>query len=232
MHGKNLPFGTEPKGGSRISRETGALTTTRGKPKFWHFFLKTKWSRRELDNMGEGKKVQVLFFRKNEQNNRLDNLLLGCTPTPTPIPIWQSLNPPLHTILYTTRKGYWNRFSTVTKFVSIYYCPQQSCSKVMFLHLSVILFTGDGSATPGQTPPWQTPLGRHPQAGQTFPLHSACCDMVNKPVVSILLECILVSWISKNNSNWQCKLNLVKVLPLRNILVFKIKISDGNLINQ
>ena len=34
----------------------------------------------------------------------------------------------------------------------INYHPQRSCGKVMFLHLSVILFTGG----------WQTPLGRHP----------------------------------------------------------------------
>ena len=54
------------------------------------------------------------------------------------------------------------------------YIPQRSCSKVMLLHLSVILFMGGGSAIhgqthpPGHTHPWadtpkQTPpLGRHP----------------------------------------------------------------------
>ena len=52
----------------------------------------------------------------------------------------------------------------------------RSCGKVMFLHLSVILFTG-GSATP---PP-----------GQTLPC-SACWDTVNKQVVGILWECNLV----------------------------------------
>ena len=63
-----------------------------------------------------------------------------------------------------------------------FYRPQRSCGKVMFLHLSVILFTG-GLPPPwadtsicrhpsGQTPPWaDTPwadisLGRHPP-GQT-----------------------------------------------------------------
>ena len=50
------------------------------------------------------------------------------------------------------------------------YRPQRSCGKVMFLHLSVILFTG-GSATPsGQTP---RPSGGHPlrqtPPGQTSP---------------------------------------------------------------
>ena len=46
----------------------------------------------------------------------------------------------------------------------VYYRPQRSCGKVMFLHLCVILFTGAVSATPpGQTPPWADtiPLGRH-----------------------------------------------------------------------
>ena len=61
------------------------------------------------------------------------------------------------------------------------YRPQRSCGKVMFLHLSVILFTGgmcgqtpngqtpSWADTPGQTPPLDrhppqadTPLGRHP----------------------------------------------------------------------
>ena len=51
----------------------------------------------------------------------------------------------------------------------VYYRPQRSCGKVMFLHLSVILFTGGclpqcmlgntplRADTPRQTPPWQTP---------------------------------------------------------------------------
>ena len=44
-----------------------------------------------------------------------------------------------------------------------YYRPQRSYSKVMFLHLSVILFTGGVSASsPGQVPWADTPLGRHP----------------------------------------------------------------------
>ena len=52
-----------------------------------------------------------------------------------------------------------------------------------------------------QTPPRQTPLGRHPQADSLLGRHplerhrlpSACWDMVNKQVVHILLECILVT---------------------------------------
>ena len=71
-----------------------------------------------------------------------------------------------------------------------YYRLHRSCGKVMFLHLSVILFTG-GSAIP--------PLGRH-QPGQTppgqTPPNSACWDTVNNWVVCILLECILVTYTS------------------------------------
>ena len=45
------------------------------------------------------------------------------------------------------------------------YRPQRNCGKIMFLHLSVILFTGGGGVwqtppqadTPRQTPPGQTP---------------------------------------------------------------------------
>ena len=60
-----------------------------------------------------------------------------------------------------------------------YYHTQQSCGKVMFLHLSVILFTGEGLPhPPGRHPPWadtptpsgQTPpppLGRHPPQADT-----------------------------------------------------------------
>ena len=58
---------------------------------------------------------------------------------------------------------------------SIYYRPQRSCGRIMFLHLSVILFTrGSQTPPPGQTPPGKTPPrqtpppGRHPP-GQTPP---------------------------------------------------------------
>ena len=61
------------------------------------------------------------------------------------------------------------------------YHPPQSCDKVMFLHLSVILFTGGVyyipllDRPPRQTPSWaETPLSRHPPGrnhppGQTPP---------------------------------------------------------------
>ena len=53
------------------------------------------------------------------------------------------------------------------KYLDIYgfYCPQRSCGKVMFLHLSVILSTGECLA---DTYPWaDTPLGRHPHWADT-----------------------------------------------------------------
>ena len=46
-----------------------------------------------------------------------------------------------------------------------YYRQQRSSGNLMFLHLSVILFTGRrcGRHPSGQTPPWtDTPPGRHP----------------------------------------------------------------------
>ena len=84
--------------------------------------------------------------------------------------------------------------------------------RVIFLHLSVILFTGGvpgqvhppGRYPPGQVhppgsqyTPWQvpppgkyTPWQVHPLG--RYPPNSACWVMVNKRAVRILLECILV----------------------------------------
>ena len=74
-----------------------------------------------------------------------------------------------------------------------YYRPQRSCGKVMFLHLSVILFC---HTPPGRHPPAQCMLGYTPctvHAGIHIPLQSACWDTVNKRPIRILLECILVT---------------------------------------
>ena len=89
----------------------------------------------------------------------------------------------------------------------IYYCPQRSCGKVMFLHLSVILSTGGVSAPvhagihtplarhpPGQTPPPPRtdthPLGRHPPTqcnlGYTPTLPSAFWEAHTPPAQCIL----------------------------------------------
>ena len=61
------------------------------------------------------------------------------------------------------------------------YRPQCSCGKVMFLHLSVILFTGGVSAPVHagiHTPLGRHPLGRHPPAqcmlGYTPPPPAQC----------------------------------------------------------
>ena len=56
---------------------------------------------------------------------------------------------------------------------NIYYHPQSSCGKVMLLHMSVILFTGEiplwkaDTPIPGQAPP---PLGWHPHWQADIPL--------------------------------------------------------------
>ena len=58
--------------------------------------------------------------------------------------------------------------TAATNFPKHIYHPQRSCGKVMFLHLSVILFTGGLPYPSGQTPladtlpGADTPLGRHP----------------------------------------------------------------------
>ena len=95
----------------------------------------------------------------------------------------------LRSCCYGTRRG--SVFINATC-----YRPQHSCGKVMFLHVSVILFTGvcvcGRQIHPGrQTPPWQVdtlvgryPMGRHPPPpprGTTL-----------LRAVRILLECILV----------------------------------------
>ena len=66
-----------------------------------------------------------------------------------------------------------------------FYRPQRSCGRVMFLHVSVILFTGLGS---GRHPPQaDTPPGRHPPLGTataadgTHPTGMySCCFCHNK----------------------------------------------------
>ena len=79
--------------------------------------------------------------------------------------------------------------------------PQRSCSKVMFLHLSVILFTrGLGRHPPSQTIPWaDTPLDNYPSLAD-IPLCSACWDGVNQGAVGILLECNLVFYFAQSLS--------------------------------
>ena len=90
------------------------------------------------------------------------------------------------------------------------YRPQQSWGKVMFLHLSVILFTGEGvclSACWDTTPPWKhTPQKAPPPPGSTHHPREAHASprkhthtpgsrlrhTVNERPVRILLECILV----------------------------------------
>ena len=78
--------------------------------------------------------------------------------------------------------------------------PQRSCGKVMFLHLSVILFTkGLGRhppvrQSPGQTPPGQIPLlGRHPPV-------QCMLGCGQSGAVRTLLECNLVFYFAQSLS--------------------------------
>ena len=73
---------------------------------------------------------------------------------------------------------------TCIRYIISFYRPQRSCGKVMFLHLSVILFMGWGVCHPldqRQTPPRQTPPAQcmlgytHPtqcMLGNTTPVQS------------------------------------------------------------
>ena len=95
-------------------------------------------------------------------------------------------------------------------FFDLYLPPgNEVWGKVMFLHVSVILFTGGeylGRYPPGRYTRY-TPRQVHPPGGYTRPQDrytpgqvppagtppgNACWDMVNKGAVRILLECILV----------------------------------------
>ena len=97
-----------------------------------------------------------------------------------------------------------------------YYRSQRCCGKVMFLHLSVILFTGGICHTPradtphGETPPRQTPpiqymLGYGQQAGGTHPTGMQSC-----------LNVLILIFLNSNISTW-VKINVYvnKIHPLR-----------------
>ena len=79
-----------------------------------------------------------------------------------------------------------HRYETSNCFITV---RKQSCGKVMFLHLSVMLFTGGRCTPPRKTPLLrQTPPDRHPP-GQTPILPQG------RPLqrtVRILLDCILI----------------------------------------
>ena len=62
-------------------------------------------------------------------------------------------------------------------------------------------WAGTPPGTPGKYTPWAGTSGRYPQAGTlpwagTPPDHGACWDTVNKQVVRIPLECILVKSVA------------------------------------
>ena len=84
------------------------------------------------------------------------------------------------------------------------YHPQSSCGKVMFLHLSVILFTGGVSA---RHPPRQAPTPPHP-----LPFSRRLLQRT----VRILLECILVClwWNYCNSTSTLTPMNNVKSITI------------------
>ena len=125
-------------------------------------------------------------------------------------------------------------------FAGIFTGRNEVLAKVIFLHLFVILFTGEGVWPPDQkTPPGpdppetrppprpdppgpdpprdQTPLGPDPPGDQTPSRSSRLWNTVNVRPVHILLECILVLDIKKTELS-------------RNVHYKGIKIEDPNFV--
>ena len=79
------------------------------------------------------------------------------------------------------------KLAIIRQLVSLdFYRPQQSFGKVMFLHLSVILFTEGGSACGpgGRHLRWEDnwdPLGRHPRADTPHPLLGQKLPLLGTP---------------------------------------------------
>ena len=103
---------------------------------------------------------------------------------------------------------------TEANFTHIFTVRQRSCGKVMFLHLSVILFTGGGVHPPGRhpltdTPPRQTlpsPWADTPPPLDTQPLQRT---------VHILLKCIHACLIiMKDESPKVFKLVKQEIIPV------------------
>ena len=129
-----------------------------------------------------------------------------------------------------------------------FYRQQRSCGKVMFLHLSVILSTGEvsGRYPSRQTPPvgrhlpGQTPLGRHPPradtfpSGQTPPRQTPPSRRLLQRTVCILLECILVcQWFSKmlhSSVLWENVASSCMIYPYGFALIISI-IPNGHEVN-
>ena len=126
------------------------------------------------------------------------------------------------------------RSFSVILFIYVFFCAFRDAlysyghsvrfwGKVIFLHLSVILFTGGGSASvhAGRAdPPKQTPLGRHPLGPDTPtrtrhpprcrhpPTQCMLGDKANTRAVRILLECILVHIIFGLNYITSCAIQM------------------------
>ena len=96
-----------------------------------------------------------------------------------------------------------------------YYRPQTKFAKVMFLHLSVSHSVHGGSVSvhagiadpPGaDIPQEQTPdpPGTDPHGADTPTAQCMLGDTANKRAVHILLECILVKFVSKDGNGFTC----------------------------
>ena len=96
--------------------------------------------------------------RSNHYNKKLSGL------------VWESKS---GVDLRITQKS--SQYTKISDSTQCYCRPERSCGKVIFLHLSVILFTGGVWQTlpPGShCPQADTPLGRHPQLNTPLDRHT------------------------------------------------------------
>ena len=103
------------------------------------------------------------------------------------------------------------------------YRPQRSWAKVMFLHVSVILFIGGGLGRP--PPGADAPLGADP------PEQCMLEDTANERAVRILLECNLVHkcrLILGRNSSWSLKRRSVWVFSPRQHIVQTLGVHSSS----
>ena len=92
---------------------------------------------------------------------------------------------------------------------ALFYRPQRSCGKVMFLHLSVILSTGGGCLPQcmlGYTPWADTPIspGQTPPAAGTHPTEMHSC--VTRVLVRQLLSNLTRNHLLHSGKCWLCYL--------------------------
>ena len=122
--------------------------------------------------------------------------------------------------------------STADDYVTIivYYRPKRSCGKVMFLHVSVILFTGglcQGDPPPDRDPPGQRPP--LPWTETSLPWTKTSLPWTETPpydnerAVRILLECILVLHKTTVSTSHERTVHYTKQIMLFTALIRLIK---------